>query len=340
MLANLLISTFLCAQQPVLADLKRALDARDDESILQQLAAIRSAPRSPGEGQEIARFLLDAARREVRLSIALELAGLAVRLDETFEGRIFLAHQELKANEYAAAAAHLDRALRLKPESRDALIERAQIARKMADFGRAAALYEKAAALGVSAASAEARACRELALRQRETGAGRGTQKSPTPKAQAPSARAHESANKRVHARQPRTQATSERRERIAPGSAPAPPPVRAQRQLALREVNDTNFSRMVHGSDKPAIVLFEAPWCRPCLALNAELARLLPHHAAQVNIVSLNIDGSPQTRQELSIRSIPQVLLFSGGSAPTPLPIDPAPLRGELERRFPSTDR
>lgn len=110
-------------------------------------------------------------------------------------------------------------------------------------------------------------------------------------------------------------------------------------RQLALRPVSDANFSSVVHGSDKPAIVLFEAPWCRPCLALHAELARLAPAYADRVNIISLDIDRSPTTRQALSIRSIPQILLFSGGPAPIALPLDPTPLEREIERRF-STDR
>ncbi len=334
MILTLLAPAFLCAQPPDLAELGRALDARDDASVLQQLGAIRAAAPAPDEGRRIARFLLSAARREQRLSIALELAGLATALDETPEGRLFLAQLELKASEYGAAAHHLDRALALEPKSREALMARASLAREMADFAHAAALYERAAALGASEASAKARACRELQAHQRQRDLPNRRQRA--------SARPGPAAvTTGGHASKAREKAPA-RRDRPAPkaSAAPASAPARAQRRLALREVSDANFSRTVHGSDRPAIVLFEAPWCRPCLALNAELARLAARHAAEVDIVSLNIDGAPRTRAALSIRSIPQVLLFSGGIAPTPLPTDPAPLAAELERRFAAAER
>lgn len=339
MILTLLAPAFLCAQPPDLAALGRALDARDDASVLQQLGAIRAAAPAPDEGREIARFLLSAARREQRLSIALELAGLATSLDETPEGRLLLAQLELKASEYGAAAHHLDRALALEPKSREALMARADLAREMADFAHAAALYERAAALGASEASAKARACRELQAHQRQRDLPHRSQRASTRPAPAAvtagrSSKAREKAP--AHRDRPAPKASAARPAAAAPPSAPA----RARRRLALREVSDANFSRTVHGSDKPAIVLFEAPWCRPCLALNAELARLAARHAAEVDIVSLNIDGAPRTRAALSIRSIPQVLLFSGGIAPTPLPTDPAPLAAELERRFAAAER
>lgn len=107
-----LLAVLLCAQQPTFDDLRRALDAQDDEAVLEQLGTIRGAKLEADDRVRTARFLLEAAQGVPRLSMALELGGLAVALDETAEGRLFLARQEIRASEYAAAARHLDRALR------------------------------------------------------------------------------------------------------------------------------------------------------------------------------------------------------------------------------------
>lgn len=326
-----LLAVLLCAQQPTFDDLRRALDAQDDEAVLEQLGTIRGAKLEADDRVRTARFLLEAAQGVPRLSMALELGGLAVALDETAEGRLFLARQEIRASEYAAAARHLDRALQLAPEHREALGERARVAEELADFERAAALYERLTALGDKEASARAEACRRQAAQERAailSASRHGPSQAP---------RATSSARARPGSKRPKqAPAPHHQRERLVSADKP---PARPVRQLALRPVSDANFSSVVHGSDKPAIVLFEAPWCRPCLALHAELARLAPAYADRVNIISLDIDRSPTTRQALSIRSIPQVLLFSGGPAPIALPLDPTPLEREIERRF-STDR
>lgn len=326
-----LLAVLLCAQQPTFDDLRRALDAQDDEAVLEQLGTIRGAKLEADDRVRTARFLLEAAQGVPRLSMALELGGLAVALDETAEGRLFLARQEIRASEYAAAARHLDRALLLAPEHREALGERARVAEELADFERAAALYERLTALGDKEASARAEACRRQAAQERATILS-SSRRAPSP---GPGARARPA--RRESKRPKQAPAPHHQREQSAPAADKRP--ARPVRQLALRPVSDANFSSVVHGSDKPAIVLFEAPWCRPCLALHAELARLAPAYADRVNIISLDIDRSPTTRQALSIRSIPQVLLFSGGPAPIALPLDPTPLEREIERRF-STDR
>ena len=329
MLASL-IAVLLCAQPPAFDDLRRALDAQNDEAVLEQLGAIRGADLDAEDRLRTARFLLDAAQRETRLSMALELGGLAVALDESVEGRLLLARLEIRASEYAAAARHLDQALKLNPEHREVLTTRAKVAEELADFERAAELYERLAALGDKEASARAEACRRQAAQERAAILS-SSRRAPSPASSAtPGARARPG-NKRSK----QASASHLQRERIAPAADKRV--ARPTRQLALRPVSDANFSSVVHGSDKPAIVLFEAPWCRPCLALHAALARLAPDHAERVNIVSLDIDRSPTTRQALSIRSIPQVLLFTGGPAPIALPLDPTPLEREIERRFSS---
>ncbi|MDR0965631.1 MAG: thioredoxin [Myxococcales bacterium] len=340
------LALLLLTAQPSPAELERVIDAGGDEALLAQIGAIKGADYAADEKVEVARLLMAAARQEDSLALSLEIGNLAISLDETFEGRLFLARQELKANELSAAAGHLDRALALQPDDRNALMERAAIAKRVGDFVHAAALYEKAAA------DQEARACRELderrflqevkdsnqqSSRQASKAVSRAGSGKPGKASGKASGKTSNTARPKptvVAPAQPRTSSFQAKKPRQ---NTPPPAPIPVKRRRALREVTDATFVRTVQASPLPVLVLFEAPWCHPCQALNAELARLAPGYMEQLNIVSLNIETAAQTRDRQGVRSVPQLLLFIGKATPRALPTDLTQIEAELRRRFPA---
>ncbi|MFC1979371.1 thioredoxin [Chloroflexota bacterium] len=78
--------------------------------------------------------------------------------------------------------------------------------------------------------------------------------------------------------------------------------------------VDDSNFEKVVLQSDKPVLVDFWAPWCRPCLMVAPILDELSEEYSGRVNIVRMDIDQNPKTPAKYSIMSIPTLLLFKKG--------------------------
>jgi thioredoxin 1 len=80
-------------------------------------------------------------------------------------------------------------------------------------------------------------------------------------------------------------------------------------------ELKAANWEQEVVQSDKPVLVDFWAVWCGPCRALAPTIDRLADQFAGKVKVGKLNTDDSPDIAVKYGISSIPQVLLFKGGS-------------------------
>ena len=84
---------------------------------------------------------------------------------------------------------------------------------------------------------------------------------------------------------------------------------------MATKNVTDENFETEVLKADKPALVDFWAEWCGPCKMLTPVIEELSNDFKDKAIIAKVNVDESPGIAQKYSIRSIPSLLFFRGGS-------------------------
>ncbi len=80
-------------------------------------------------------------------------------------------------------------------------------------------------------------------------------------------------------------------------------------------ELTAENWEAEVVKSDKPVLVDFWAVWCGPCRALSPTIDKLADQYAGRVKVGKLNTDEAPDIAVRYGISSIPQVMLFKGGS-------------------------
>ena len=80
-------------------------------------------------------------------------------------------------------------------------------------------------------------------------------------------------------------------------------------------EFNDANWDAEVLKADEPVLVDFWAEWCPPCRALSPIIDELASDFAGRLKIGKVNVDQSPAVANRYGVRSIPTLLLFSGGA-------------------------
>lgn len=80
-----------------------------------------------------------------------------------------------------------------------------------------------------------------------------------------------------------------------------------------IEHVHAGNFTKKVLRSESPVIVDFYADWCRPCRALAPVLEEFAQENA-DVKIVKVNVDDSPELAARYQIQSIPCLLVFWEG--------------------------
>ena len=78
--------------------------------------------------------------------------------------------------------------------------------------------------------------------------------------------------------------------------------------------VTDAEFEEKVVKSDKPVLVDFWAEWCVPCKMIAPIVDELAEEMDGQMEFAKVDVDSSPITAVTYGIRSIPSILIFSGG--------------------------
>jgi thioredoxin 1 len=87
-----------------------------------------------------------------------------------------------------------------------------------------------------------------------------------------------------------------------------------AQNKPNLRVVGEADFVSVVLQSSKPVLVVFFAPWSRPCQVLESTLNELLTTCDDQVEVVKVNADDQLDLSLSYDIQSVPTLLYFVAG--------------------------
>ncbi|MEZ4440049.1 MAG: thioredoxin [Polyangiaceae bacterium] len=76
---------------------------------------------------------------------------------------------------------------------------------------------------------------------------------------------------------------------------------------------DDNSFETTVLDAEDYVLVDFWAPWCGPCRMQSPVLEKFASANA-EVSVVKVNVDESPQTATRYGIRSIPTLVVFKDG--------------------------
>jgi len=79
--------------------------------------------------------------------------------------------------------------------------------------------------------------------------------------------------------------------------------------------VSDEQLEALVRGSGLPVFVDFWAAWCPPCRAVAPYVQELARRHAGKLVVVKVDTDRYQRHMTGLGIRSIPTLVIYSGGN-------------------------
>jgi thioredoxin 1 len=78
---------------------------------------------------------------------------------------------------------------------------------------------------------------------------------------------------------------------------------------------SEAEFESEVIECTVPVLVCLSAlAWCPPCRALHPILESFADEVSDRVKVVSIDIDDLPEIAKELSVRSVPTLILFKNG--------------------------
>ena len=79
---------------------------------------------------------------------------------------------------------------------------------------------------------------------------------------------------------------------------------------MTLYNTDNKNFKSTLEKLSGKVVVKFGAEWCSPCKTLDPLLVKL----SETVNVITVDVDESPELSDEFNIRAVPTVFLFEDG--------------------------
>lgn len=81
-----------------------------------------------------------------------------------------------------------------------------------------------------------------------------------------------------------------------------------------VKDLTSNDFDEAISSSELPILVDFWAEWCGPCRAVAPVLEEIADENTDKIQIAKLNVDENQDIAMRYSVRSIPTMLVFSGG--------------------------
>ena len=78
--------------------------------------------------------------------------------------------------------------------------------------------------------------------------------------------------------------------------------------------VTDATFAKTVLEAPQPVLVDFGAEWCGPCVAVAPVIRSLALEYVDRLTVATVDVDADPQLAARYGVRSLPTVMLLSGG--------------------------
>jgi len=79
-------------------------------------------------------------------------------------------------------------------------------------------------------------------------------------------------------------------------------------------EITDANFETEVLNSSVPVVLDFGAEWCGPCRMQGPIMDELAGESQGKFKVGKIDIDNNQDTAVKFGIKSIPTIIIFSGG--------------------------
>ncbi len=79
--------------------------------------------------------------------------------------------------------------------------------------------------------------------------------------------------------------------------------------------VTDASFEADVLNSELPVLVDFWAEWCGPCKMIAPIIEELSSSYSDKLKICKMDVDENKEVPAKFSIRGIPTLMIFKGGS-------------------------
>ena len=81
-----------------------------------------------------------------------------------------------------------------------------------------------------------------------------------------------------------------------------------------VNHINDSNFNEEVLNAKGVVVVDFFATWCAPCKML-APVLEEVASEMAEVKVLKVDVDESPETATKYGVQSIPTIKIFKDGA-------------------------
>lgn len=85
---------------------------------------------------------------------------------------------------------------------------------------------------------------------------------------------------------------------------------------MAIININQELFEKIVLQEKKTVIVEYWAPWCVYCRRIASAYERIAEQYEGKIEVAKVNIDENPKLEEQEAIEIIPTLVIYKDGKA------------------------